>query len=179
MQQNESRPRKSVACWQPAGRAVITGRRSREARKIYFTNRILSRNKGLLAFDTGRRHLLPMVPWGSVVTIISPAAVCLGTRASSLLTPEASNSRQMALASPSPTLFHQSHFDWNLERFSVPDVRRRQPTRKPACRYWALFLRLLDSYFADHILVRGTVASSGGDDARLSVTARCLSATSF
>jgi hypothetical protein len=61
-QQNESPPRKSVACRQPAGRAVFTGRRSREARKIYFTSRTLSGNKGLLAFDTGRRHLLPMVP---------------------------------------------------------------------------------------------------------------------
>ena len=91
-----------------------------------------------LAFDTGRRHLLPMVPWGSVVTFISPAALCLGSRVSSLLTPEGSDSCQMALASPSPTLFHQSHFDWNLERFSVPGVRRRQPTRKPACRYWAV-----------------------------------------
>src|SRR5664280_298448 len=75
---------------------------------------------------------------GSVVTFISPAALCLGTRVSSLLTPEASNSCQMAPASPSSHLFHQSHFDWNLERFSVPDVRRRWPTRKPTCRYWAL-----------------------------------------
>ena len=163
MQQNESRPRKSVACWQPAGRAVNTGRRSREPRKIYFTNRTLSRNKGLLAFDTGRRHLLPMVPWGSVVTFISPAALCLGSRVSSLLTPEGSDSCQMALASPSPTLFHQSHFEWNLKHFSVSDVGRRRPTRKPACRYWALFLRPLYSSFADHILVRGTVADSGCD----------------
>ena len=96
---------------------------------------------------------------------ISPIALCLGTRTPASVangplgfrrhiyftsrtlsgikslfafTPEASNSRQMALASPSPTLFHQSHFDWNLERFSVPGVRRRQPTRKPACRYWAV-----------------------------------------
>src|SRR5664280_2751235 len=96
-----------------------------------------------------------MVPWGSVVTFISPAALCLGTRVSAFLTPEASNSCQMALASPSPTLFYQSHFDWDLERFSVPDVRRRRPTRKPACRYWALFLRLLDSYFADHTPLSG------------------------
>jgi len=154
---------KSDASGRSAGPAVITGRRSREARKIYFTDRTLSRNKGLFAFDTGRRHLLPMIPWGSVVTLISPAALCLGTRVSSLLTPEGSNSCQMALAAPSPTLFHQSHFDWNLERFSVPGVRRRQPTRKPACRYWALFLRPLDSSFADHILVRGTVADSGCD----------------
>src|SRR5664279_4336835 len=61
------------------------------------------------------------------------------------------------------TLFHQSHFDWDLERFSVPDVRRRRPTRKPACRYWAWFLRPLYSSFADHILVRGTVTDSGCD----------------
>src|SRR5271166_599232 len=133
----------------------------------------------------------------SLARFISPIALCLGTRVSWLLipdagiccqwslgvrrhiyftsrtlsgikslfafTPEASNSRQMALASPSPTLFHQSHFEWNLKHFSVSDVGRRRPTRKPACRYWALFLRPLYSSFADHILVRGTVADSGCD----------------
>jgi hypothetical protein len=130
VQQNESRPRKSVACWQPAGRAVITGRRSREARKIYFTNRTLSRNKGLFAFDPGRRLLLPMVSWGSVVTFISPAALCLETGVFSPLTTEAANSCQLALAARSQDLFHQSHFDWSLERFSVPDAAGRPESRR-------------------------------------------------
>jgi hypothetical protein len=46
---------------------------------------------------------------------ISPAALCLGARVSSLLTPEAANRCQWSLAALSPDLFHQPHFVWEQQ----------------------------------------------------------------
>src|SRR5271157_1162968 len=86
--------------------------------QIYFTSRTLSGNKSLCALDAGSRQLLPTGPCIAVARFISPAALCLGTRFSSLLRPEAASSCQPALASPSPDLFHQPHFVW--ERESLP-----------------------------------------------------------
>ena len=84
-------------------------------RQIYFTSRTLSGNKSPFAVDAGSRHPLPTGPCSSVAKFISPAALCLGTRVSSLLTPEAAIPCQLALASPSPNLFHQPHFVWEQE----------------------------------------------------------------
>ena len=83
--------------------------------EFYFTSRTLSGSKSLFAFDTGSRHPLPTGPCSSVAKFISPIALCLGTRVSSLLTPEAANPCQLALAAPSPNLFHQPHFVWEQE----------------------------------------------------------------
>jgi hypothetical protein len=56
--------------------------------KIYFTSRTVSGSKSLFASDAGSHQPLPMVPCSSVARFISPAALCLGARVSSLLTPE-------------------------------------------------------------------------------------------
>src|SRR5208337_2027800 len=72
--------------------------------------------------DTVCRHPLPTGPCSSVAKFISPAALCLGTRVSSFCTPQAANPCQLALASPSPNLFHQPHFVW--EQNSPPLERR-------------------------------------------------------
>src|SRR5208337_406767 len=79
-------------------------------------------NESPFAFDTGSRQPLPTGPCSSVARFISPAALCLGTRVCSPLTPEAANSCQRALAAPSPNLFHQPHFVW--EQNSPPLGRR-------------------------------------------------------
>src|SRR5271157_4420851 len=83
--------------------------------QFYFTSRTLSGNVSPFAVDTGSRHPLPTGPCGSVAKFISPAALCLGTRVSSLMTPEAAIPCQPALAAPSPDLFHQPHFVWEQE----------------------------------------------------------------
>src|SRR5271165_2875084 len=83
--------------------------------QIYFTSRTLSGNVTPFAVDTESCQLLPNGPCISVARFISPAALCLGTRVPSLLTPEAASSCRMALASPSPNLFHQPHFVWEQE----------------------------------------------------------------
>jgi hypothetical protein len=90
--------------------------------QIYFTSRTLSGNKSPFAFDTGNSPLLPTGRCIAIARFISPAALCLGARVSSLLTPEAAIPRQLALASPSPDLFHQPHFVW--EQNSPPLERR-------------------------------------------------------
>src|SRR5271157_2608157 len=91
-------------------------------RQIYFTSRTLSGSKTVFASDAGSRQPLPTVPCSSVARFISPAALCLGARVCSPLTPEAANSCQRALAAPSPNLFHQPHFVW--EQNSPPLGRR-------------------------------------------------------
>ena len=83
--------------------------------QIYFTSRTLSGNKSPFAFDTGSRPLLPTGPCIAIAKFISPAALCQGTRVSSLLAPETAHSCQLAVASPSPDLFHQPHFVWEQE----------------------------------------------------------------
>jgi hypothetical protein len=87
-------------------------------RQIYFASRTLSGSTNLFAFVTGSRRPLPTVHRSSVAKFISPAALCLGARVSSLLTPEPSNPCQLCLAAPSPNLFHQPHFVW--EQNSAP-----------------------------------------------------------
>ena len=171
-------PRKSVACWQPAGRAVITGRRSREARKIYFTDRTLSRNKGFLAFDTGRRQASPIVPLcSSVAKLYFTSRTLSGNKSLFAFNPGSVQALAKWPLHRRRQLYFTNHTltgIWSAFLFQTSEAASR-----PESRRWALFLRLLDSYFADHILVRGTVANSGGDEAQLSVTASCLSATSF
>src|SRR5208337_1600896 len=97
--------------------AEVHPRWNREAweSQFYFTSRTLSGSKSLFAFDTAGRHPLPTGPCSSFAKFISPAALCLGTRVSSLLTPEAAIPCQLALAAPSPDLFHQPHFVWEQE----------------------------------------------------------------
>src|SRR5271157_3813707 len=104
--------------------AKMHPRRNRETweSQVYFTSRTLSGNVSPSALDAGSRHPLPTGPCSSVARFISPAALCLGARVSSLLTPEAANSCQLALAAPSPDLFHQPHFVW--EQNSPPLERR-------------------------------------------------------
>src|SRR5271157_4403852 len=99
--------------------AEVHPRWNREAweSQFYFTSRTLSGSKGLFVLDTGSRHPLPTGSCSSVAKFISPAAFCLGARVSSLLTPEAAIPRQLALAAPSPNLFHQPHFVWEQESF--------------------------------------------------------------
>jgi hypothetical protein len=108
--------------------AEVHPRWNREAweSQFYFTSRILSGSESLFAFDIGSRQLLPTGPCSSVAKFISPAALCLGARVSSLLTSEAANSCQLALAAPSPDLFHQPHFVWEQESVRV-DSRSSLP----------------------------------------------------
>src|SRR5271157_943031 len=79
--------------------AEVHPRWNREAweSQFYFTSRTLSGNKSLLALDAGSHHPLPTGPCSSVAKFISPAALCLGTRVSGLLTPEATNFCRLAL----------------------------------------------------------------------------------
>src|SRR5208337_567491 len=53
-----------------------------------------------LGFCHRKPPSLANCPCSSVARFISPAALCLGTRVSSLLTPEAANSCRLALAAP-------------------------------------------------------------------------------
>src|SRR5208337_1483710 len=78
--------------------AEVHPRWNREAweSQFYFTSRTLSGSKSLFAFDTASRHPLPTGPCSSVDKFISLAALCLGTRVSSFLTPQAANSCQLA-----------------------------------------------------------------------------------
>src|SRR5271165_506464 len=92
--------------------------------QFYFTSRTLSGNVSPFAVDTGSRQLSPTGPYIGIAKFISPAALCLGTRVSSPLTPEVANSCQPTLASPSPNLFHQPHFVWERESLRF---RHRKP----------------------------------------------------
>ena len=63
---------------------------------------------------------------------ISPVALCLGTRVSSLLTPEAANRCQLVLAAPSPDLFHQPHFVWEQESLPLLTPEAAIPCQCPS-----------------------------------------------
>src|SRR5271157_1485236 len=78
--------------------AEVHPRWNREAweSQFYFTSRTLSGNKSLFALDAGSRHPLPTALAAPVARFISPAALCLGARVSSLPTPEAANSCQLS-----------------------------------------------------------------------------------
>src|SRR5271166_6559053 len=101
--------------------------------QIYFTSRTLSGSKSLFASDAGSRQPLPMVPCSALAGFISPAALCLGARVSSLLTPEAANRCQRSLAALSPDLFHQPHFVWEQESVRV-DSRSSLPLPMVLCK---------------------------------------------
>src|SRR5208337_2706418 len=106
--------RESLPCWHRKPPALADWPLQLH-RQIYFTSRTLSGNMSPFPVDTGSRHPLPTGPCGSVAKFISPAALCLGTRVSSLMTPEAAMPCQLAFAAPSPDLFHQPHFVWEQE----------------------------------------------------------------